>query len=207
VHGVVFQGMGEPLANVDRVMQAIRVLHDPCGQAIEQRAITVSTVGVPGGIRKLAESELRVRLGISIASARREVRRSLLPVEGANPLEEVLDAAAAYVRAKGDAPMFAITLLSGVNTSDEDADAFGRLALEFRDTTGVAPRLSLVPYNPSEGDAYARASDEEMARFHSRLAAFGVPVVRRYSGGGDVGAACGQLVGRVTSGPGDRGAA
>jgi 23S rRNA (adenine2503-C2)-methyltransferase len=201
VHGVVFQGMGEPLANVDRVMQAIRVLHDPCGQAIEQRAITVCTAGVPGGIRKLAASELRVRLGVSIASARREVRRSLLPVEDANPLDEVLAATAEYVRAKGDAPMLAVTLLGGINTSDEDADAFGRLALSLRDATGVAPRLSLVPYNPSEGDRYARATDDEMARFHDRISRFGVPVVRRYSGGGDVGAACGQLVGKQQAPP------
>jgi 23S rRNA (adenine2503-C2)-methyltransferase len=196
VHGVVFQGMGEPLANADRVMQSIRVMHDPCGQAIEQRAITVCTAGVPGGIRKLAASELRVRLGVSIAAARREVRRSLLPVEAANPLDEVLEATAEYVRTRGDAPMLAVTLLGGVNTSDEDADAFGRLAIAFRDKTGVAPRLSLVTYNPSEGDGFARASDEELRRFHDRLSRFGVPVVRRYSGGGDVGAACGQLVGR-----------
>lgn len=202
VHGVVFQGMGEPLANVDRVMQAIRVLRDPCGQAIEQRAITVCTAGVPGGIRKLAASELRVRLGVSIAAARRDVRRALLPVEHANPLDEVLEATAEYVRAKGDAPMLAVTLLGGVNTSLEDADAFGRLALELREKTGVAPRLSLVPYNPSEGDVFARASDDETQRFHDRLATFGVPVVRRYSGGGDVGAACGQLVGKLRAADG-----
>ena len=195
VHGVVFQGMGEPLANVDRVMQAIEVLHHPCGQAIEQRAITVCTVGVPGGIRKLAASGLRVRLGISIASARAEVRRSLVPVERTNPLDEVLDAAAEYVRATGDAPMFAVTPLSGVNTSRDDADAFGAMVRAFVDRTGVSPRVSIVPYNPIGGDdPFARASDAEMAEFRARLSAIGVPVVLRYSGGSDVGAACGQLV-------------
>ncbi|MBI2390705.1 MAG: radical SAM protein [Deltaproteobacteria bacterium] len=201
VHGVVFQGMGEPLANVDRVMQAIGVLHDPCGHAIEQRNITVCTVGVPSGIRRLAASGLRVRLGVSIASARPEVRRSLVPVQRSNPLDEVLEAAAEFVEVTGDAPMFAITPLAGVNTADADADALAEIVRAFKARTGVAPRLSLVPYNPiGDDDPFGRASDEEYDRFHKRLAAIGVPVVRRYSGGGDVGAACGQLVARATRG-------
>jgi 23S rRNA (adenine2503-C2)-methyltransferase len=199
VHGVVFQGMGEPLANVDRVIQAIEILHDPCGQAIDERAITVCTVGVPSGIRRLAASGLRVRLGVSIASARREVRRSLVPVEKSNPLDEVLDAAAEFVRVTGDSPMFAVTPLAGINTTDADADALGEIVRAFREKTGVAPRLSIVPYNSiGEGDPFARASDAEADRFHARLRAIGVPVVRRYSGGGDVAAACGQLVAKVT---------
>jgi 23S rRNA (adenine2503-C2)-methyltransferase len=199
VHGVVFQGMGEPLANTERVVQAIRVLHDPCGAAIEQRAITVCTVGVPGGIRKLAASGIRVRLGVSIAAARPELRRRLVPVEQQNPLAEVMDAAAELVKLHGDAPMFAVTTLGGVNTSDADADAFAALALEFRARTGVTPRLSLVPYNPIGGDdPFLRPGDEEAERFRARLSAIGVPVVRRYSGGSDVGAACGQLVARPT---------
>lgn len=198
VHGVVFQGMGEPLANVDRVMAAIDVMHHPCGQAIEQRAITVCTVGVPGGIRKLAASGLRVRLGISIASARRDVRRSLVPIEKTNPLDDVLDAAAEFVRATGDAPMFAVTPLSGVNTSNEDADAFGAMVRAFVDRTGVAPRVSIVPYNSiGDDDPYERAGEAEFSAFRARLSAIGVPVVLRYSGGSDVGAACGQLVAKA----------
>ena len=199
IHGVVFQGMGEPLANVDRVIDAVRVLHDPCGHAIEQRNITVCTVGVPTGIRKLAASGLRVRLGVSISSARPEVRRSLVPVERQNPLEEVLEAAAEFVSRTGDAPMFAVTPLSGVNTHDADADALAALVMRFKARTGVSPRLSLVPYNSiGEGDPFRRADDAEYDRFHKRLAAIGVPVVRRYSGGGDVAAACGQLVAKTT---------
>lgn len=199
VHGVVFQGMGEPLANTERVVQAIRVLHDPCGAAIEQRAITVCTVGVPSGIRRLAASGIRVRLGVSIAAARPDLRRRLVPVEQQNPLAEVMEAAAELVKLHGDAPMFAVTTLGGVNTSDADADAFAALALEFRARTGVTPRLSLVPYNPIGGDdPFRRPEDEEAERFRARLSAIGVPVVRRYSGGSDVGAACGQLVARPT---------
>lgn len=197
IHGVVFQGMGEPLANVERVIGAISVLHHPCGLAIEQRNITVCTVGVPGGIRRLAASGLRVRLGVSFASARPEVRRSLVPVERSNPLREVLDAAVDFVRTHGDAPMFAVTPLAGINTSDEDAEAMAAIVREFREKTGVSPRLSVVPYNSIGDDRFVRADDAEMDRFIGRLRAIGVPVVKRYSGGGDVGAACGQLVAKV----------
>jgi 23S rRNA (adenine2503-C2)-methyltransferase len=200
VHGVVFQGMGEPLANVERVMAAIRVLHHPCGASIDQRAITVCTVGVPSAIRKLAASGLRVRLGLSITAARPAVRRSLVPVEASNPLAEVLDAAAEYVAVTGDAPMFAVTPLSGVNTSDEDVDAFGAMVQAFRARTGVSPRVSIVPYNAIGGDdPFVRAGDEESKRFRDRLSALGVPVVLRYSGGSDVGAACGQLVAKPSA--------
>jgi 23S rRNA (adenine2503-C2)-methyltransferase len=209
VHGVVFQGMGEPLANVERVMAAIRVLHHPCGASIDQRAITVCTVGVPSAIRKLAASGLRVRLGLSITAARPRVRRSLVPIEDSNPLAEVLEAAAEYVAVTGDAPMFAVTPLSGVNTGDEDIEAFGAMVQAFRARTGVSPRVSIVPYNTIGGDSqggddpFVRAGDEESKRFRDRLSALGVPVVLRYSGGSDVGAACGQLVARAGTSSGE----
>lgn len=205
VHGVVFQGMGEPLANVDRVIAAIDVLRDPCGSAVHQRNITVCTAGVPRGIRRLSEAGLKVRLGLSLGTARVETRRSLMPVDKANPLSEVMDAAVEYVQRTGDAPMFAVTPLAGVNTSHEDAEALAALLRDFRSRTGVSPRLSLIPYNsigvdPRTGaaDPFQRASDDEAERFRLSLTSVGVPVVRRYSGGGDVGAACGQLVARAT---------
>lgn len=206
IHGVVFQGMGEPLANVDRVIAAIEVLHHPCGGAIDQRAITVCTVGIPHGIRRLARSTLRVRLGISIGSARRNIRKQLMPIEQANPLDEVLDATVEYVQLHGDSPMFAITTLAGVNTSNEDAQALAKLVHSFRARTGIAPRISLIPYNTigpnlrtGELDPFTRTTHEESDRFRAQLAAIGVPVVRRYSGGGDVNAACGQLAARGVS--------
>ncbi|MFI5301647.1 MAG: radical SAM protein [Polyangiales bacterium] len=200
VHGVVFQGMGEPLANYDRVVQSIEVMSHPCGQAIDRRGITVCTVGIPSAIRKLAKTGLRVRLGVSISAARPEVRRRLVPVEAQNPLVEVLAAAADYARATGDAPMFAVTLLGGVNTSEEDADALAAMAAKFRQETGVTPRMSLVPYNAIGGDdPFVRATEVEASRLHDKLSALGVPVVRRYSGGSDVGAACGQLVARAST--------
>ncbi|GAC1538047.1 MAG: hypothetical protein NVS3B10_02500 [Polyangiales bacterium] len=92
-----------------------------------------------------------------------------------------------------------LTPLAGVNTSDADADAFGAMIDAFRARTGVAPRVSIVPYNPiGDDDPFRRADEAELTRFRDRLGAIGVPVVLRYSGGSDVGAACGQLVARTS---------
>ncbi len=199
IHGVVFQGMGEPLANVERVITAIEVLSHPALQAIDQRNITVCTSGIASGIRRLTESQLRIRLGWSLGSARPELRRQLMPIEGAQPLRSVLDAVVDHVRQTANAPMLAVTLLSGVNTSPEDAAALRELALELAARSGLMPRVSLVPYNPIGGeDPFRRATADEAERFRESLRSAGFPVVRRYSGGADIAAACGQLAAQHT---------
>jgi 23S rRNA (adenine2503-C2)-methyltransferase len=198
VHGIVFQGMGEPLANFDNVVEAIRVAVEPSGPAIDGRAITVCTAGLPAGIRRLARELPKVRLAVSIASARPEVRASLMPIERAHPLTEVLEAAADHAVETGMAPMWAVTLLHRVNDSDEDARLLAGHAAEFRARTGLRPRISIIQYNPpgTPGpDVFTRSSDERDAAYRSVLSAHGFPSHRRYSGGADVEAACGQLAG------------
>ena len=199
VHGVVFQGMGEPLANLDRVLAAIRVMCDPCALAIDARNITVCTSGIPSGIRRLALEAPKVRLGLSIAGARAGVRRSLMPIDESHPLEAVLDAAAFHAETTGLAPMWAVTLLAGKNDGEEDGRALGALAGRFVERCGVRPRISIIPYNPiaEEGDPFLRSSAEAEARFREGLGQAGFAAHKRYSGGGDVGAACGQLASRV----------
>jgi 23S rRNA (adenine2503-C2)-methyltransferase len=145
VHGVVFQGMGEPLSNVERVIDAIRVMCDPCALAIDARAMTVCTSGLPSGIRRLAREVPKVRLGLSIASARRAVRRSLMPIDEAHPLEAVLEAVEEHARTTGLAPMWAVTPLAGVNDTDDDARALAELVRGFERRAGVRPRVSIVP--------------------------------------------------------------
>jgi 23S rRNA (adenine2503-C2)-methyltransferase len=198
VHGVVFQGMGEPMANLDRVLEAIAILCDPSALAIDARAMTVCTAGLPTGIRRLAREAPRVRLGLSIGSARTEVRRRLMPIDKAHPLAEVLDAAAEHATLTGLAPMWAVTPLAGVNDAGEDARALSAMVRAFAERTGVRPRLSVIPYNAiGEGDPFTRASEEAYDAFRAALAEGGVHAHRRYSGGGDVGGACGQLAGEV----------
>ena len=195
VHGVVFQGMGEPLANLDRVLAAIEVFHDPCALAIDAKCITVCTSGLPAGIRRLAREAPNVRLGLSISSARPSVRRSLMPIDAAHPLAEVLDAAAEHARLTGSAPMWAVTPLANVNDEREDAIALAELVKDFTAKTGVRPRVSIVPYNRIGGDddPYRRQSDPRAKAFRDAMVAEGVYPHLRYSGGGDVAAACGQL--------------
>jgi 23S rRNA (adenine2503-C2)-methyltransferase len=193
VHGVLFQGMGEPLSNADRVIQAIRVLADPSALAVDMRNITVCTAGLPSGIRRLAAEVPAVRLGLSLGSVRPGRRRSLMPVDDAHPLAEVLEAAAEHARATRQSPMFAYTLLAGENDADEDADALASVAQRFAEDSGVRPRLSLVPYNAIGADAFARTAAPRLERFREVLRERGVGTILRYSGGGDVAAACGQL--------------
>ena len=197
VHGVVFQGMGEPMANLDRVLAAIEVLSEPCAQGIDARNITVCTSGHPGGIRRLAREAPRVRLGVSLGSVVPAVRRSLMPVDRAHPLDEVLAAAADHARTTGLSPMWAITLLAGVNDDGAQAAALAARARAFADATGVRPRLSIIPYNSiGPGDPFSRASDAATEAFRAVLAEHGLASHRRYSGGADIAAACGQLASR-----------
>jgi 23S rRNA (adenine2503-C2)-methyltransferase len=198
IHGVVFQGMGEPMANLDRVLEAIEVFSEPCAFGIDARNITVCTAGLPHGIRRLAQAAPRVRLGLSLGSARPEVRRGLMPIDRAHPLADALDAAAAHATTTGLAPMFAMTLLAGVNDGDADADALAGLVLDFAARTGITPRLSILAYNAiGERDPYARTAPAREAAFRDRLRDAGVFSHRRYSGGSDVAAACGQLAARA----------
>jgi 23S rRNA (adenine2503-C2)-methyltransferase len=189
VHGVVFQGMGEPMAILDSVLEAIAVLTEPCALGIDARAITVCTSGLPGGIVRLAKEQPNVRLGISIGSAIADRRLPLMPITKAHSLDDVLAAAEEHARLTGLSPMWAVTLLARVNDSDDDARALAERARAFEQATGRRPRLSIIPFNSIDGDPFQRSPRESEFR-----AALGLPSHRRYSGGSDVGAACGQLV-------------
>ncbi len=202
VHGVLFQGMGEPLSNADRVIQTIRVLSEPSAQAIDRRNITVCTAGLPAGIRRLLEEVPAVRLGLSLGSVLPGRRKALMPIDGAHPLADVLAVAGEHARATNQAPMLAYTLLAGENDSAADAQALADLAKGFRERYGVSPRLSLIPYNSLGDDLFRRS--EALEAFRAVLRERGVGTIVRYSGGGDVGAACGQLV-SASTGRGGRG--
>ena len=202
VHGVVFQGMGEPLANIERVLAAIRVLSDPCAMSVDARNITVCTSGLPAGIVRLAQEAPRVRLGLSVGSARGPVRRSLMPIDAAHSLRDVFEAAVFHAKTTGLSPMWAVTLLAGVNDTPDDGRELAQLATEFAARTGRRPRISVIPYNSitKEDDPFARASIDAEAGFREALRDGGFASHKRYSGGGDVAAACGQLAAVAVAG-------
>jgi len=192
VHGVVFQGMGEPLANLDAVLAAIAVLTEPCAQGIDARAITVCTAGLPSGIRRLAHEAPNVRLGLSISSAIAAHRKRVMPIAERHDLDDVIAASVEHAQLTGHSPMWAVTLLDGINDSADDARALADRVVAFAAATGRRPRISLLDYNAIGGDDPFLRSPR-MPAFRDVLSAAGLASHRRYSGGSDVAAACGQL--------------
>src|SRR4051812_47295913 len=199
VRGVVFMGMGEPMLNYDRVLRACEVMCDPCGLAIEGKAITISTVGIVPGIRRFTEERRPHRLIVSLTAADSDKRRALFPVENVHPLPELMDAIREYQAVSGERMNLAWTMLAGVNTSREDARAIAEL------TAGLRVRIDLIDVNDDTGE-FARPGDEERRAFRDALSEeVGMPVGWRYSGGADVNGACGMLAGGGAGGGGGGG--
>lgn len=187
VTGAVFQGQGEPLGNLDAVLQAARVLCHPCGCRVAGDAVSISTVGLVPGILRLARERHRYRLIVSLTSAIDERRRMLIPVAAASPVVEVVEALRVYQQAIGGRVTVAWVVLGGINTGDDEVDALAEL---FAD---IPLRLNLIDVNDPRPDGFRRATPDELAAFRGRLQRLGVPVVRRYSGGAARHAACGML--------------
>ena len=187
VRGVVFMGMGEPMLNYDRVISAARIFSEPCGLAINAKAITISTVGIVPGIRRFTAERHPYRLIVSLTSARSEQRLSLLPIERVYPLPELLAAVREYHAVTRKRVTFAWTVLAGINTSREDARALAEL------TEGLPILLDLINVNDPTGQ-FRRPSTEEANAFRDALREeLKMPVQRRYSGGQDIHGACGML--------------
>jgi 23S rRNA (adenine2503-C2)-methyltransferase len=194
VRGVVFMGMGEPMLNYDRVIQAARILTESCGMAIGGKAITISTAGVVHGIRRFTAERHIYRLVVSLNSADPLQRRELMPVEKAHPTPELLSALREYHEATGRRVVLAWTMIAGVNTRPEDAEMLADL------TRGLPIKLDLIEVNDPTG-RFKPPSPEELCVFRDALTAkLGVPVGRRYSGGADIAAACGMLAGAESRG-------
>ena len=187
LRGVVFMGMGEPLLNYDRVVQAARIFSEPAGLAISAKAITLSTAGVVPAIRRLTRDNLPYRLVVSLTSADPDKRRSLMPVEGPHPLCDLKAALSEYHAATGRRVTLAWTLIAGVNTSEDDARQLAAWA-------GDLPvQLDLIDANDATG-RFPPPGDAERNAFRDALRKhLKAPVLRRYSGGKDIEAACGML--------------
>ena len=187
VRGVVFMGMGEPLLNYDAVMCAAHLFSAPSGLAISAKAITISTVGVVPAIRRFTREGHAFKLVVSLTSADPAKRRSVMPAEDAYPSPELRDALAEYHAATGRRITLAWTLISGFNTGAEDAR---RLAAWVGD---LPVQLDLIDVNDATGQFVAPGDAERNAFRDALRAHLAAPVVRRYSGGRDIHAACGML--------------
>jgi 23S rRNA (adenine2503-C2)-methyltransferase len=189
VTNVVFMGMGEPLANYDATWAAIERLHDDAG--ISARRITISTVGVVPGIRRLAHEQLPVTLAVSLHAADDDRRNELVPLNRRYPIAEVVDAAADVAGRHGRRVTFEYACIAGVNDGAGDAEALGRLLGGFPGAGGA--HVNLIPLNPTDGFRGATPDRRRLRAFAGALRGFGVRATVRQNRGVDIGAACGQL--------------
>jgi 23S rRNA (adenine2503-C2)-methyltransferase len=186
---IVFMGMGEPLANLPAVSEAIRIMHDDRGLNMGARRITVSTSGLVPQIGELSRLGLQVGLAVSLHATTDALRTELMPVNKRWPLSELLDAARDYGETVGRRVTLEYTLIGGVNDSPADAD---RLASFAR---ALPSKVNIIPYNPVPGMAWKRPSPEAIDAFVARLYPHAPAVTVRNTMGGEIWAACGQLGG------------
>jgi 23S rRNA (adenine2503-C2)-methyltransferase len=186
VRHVVFMGMGEPLLNYERVLRAAHLLCEPGGLQIAGRNITISTAGVVPAIRRYTEEGHGFRLTFSVTSGDPEKRAWLMPIEHTWPLPDLVDAIREYAERRRERSMIAYVMMSGVNTGSEDVEALRRAF------AGVPIKLDLIDVADPDG-VYRPPGAEELSRFRDQLQVLKVPVARRYSGGVEIGAACGTL--------------
>jgi 23S rRNA (adenine2503-C2)-methyltransferase len=188
---VVFMGMGEPLANLDNVWAAVERLHGDVG--LSARHLTVSTVGMVPGIRRLAAAELPVNLAVSLHAANDDLRNELVPVNKRYPLSVLMGACADYLRAKGRRLSFEWALIDGTNDRPSDAHELAELAR----TLPLPAHVNLIPLNPTPGYPTRGTPRDGVERFRRQLDELGVNATIRRNRGTDIDAACGQLAARV----------
>jgi 23S rRNA (adenine2503-C2)-methyltransferase len=192
---VVFMGMGEPLANEDAVWTAIERIHDDLG--LSARHITVSTVGVVPGIRKLAQRPLPVTLALSLHAANDELRESLVPLNRRYPIDMLMEACQEFVDARGRRLTFEWAMIDGVNDRPSDAVELAALCRRIRPTAHV----NLIPLNPTPGWPTRATPAARIRDFRDRLESLGAQATIRRNRGTDIDAACGQLAARVKAQP------
>lgn len=184
---IVMMGMGEPLANLPNVERALRLASDRDLLGISARRITISTVGIPAAIRKLADSDCRYHLAISLHAPTDELRNQLVPVNQKVGIASLLEAADYFFEKTGRRLTFEYVLLAGLNDQSAQAAALGKLL------KGRIALLNVIPYNPVAGLPYRTPSAAAIAEFRRVLAAYGIAVKFRQRKGDQIDAACGQL--------------
>ena len=184
---VVFMGMGEPMANEGAVWGSVERLHGAIG--LSARHITISTVGLIPGIRKLTERALPVNLAVSLHAANDTLRDELVPINKRYPLDDLMSACGDYLKAKGRRLSFEWAMIEGVNDRDSDAVELAKLCRRFR----LPAHVNLIPLNPTPGYPTIGSSKTRVAQFHTRLIELGVNATVRRNRGTDIDAACGQL--------------
>lgn len=186
ITNIVFMGMGEPLANYDETIRAVRLLTHPKAFGLGQRHITISTIGIISGIDRLAEEDLQIGLAISLHAPNDTLRKWLVPTAGPHSVEDIISAGRRYFRKTGRRVTFEYALIDGINDSPETAE---ELAWLLR---GNGSHVNLIPVNPTAGD-FECPSRGAVLEFEDILYDSGVNCTVRVEKGSEISAACGQL--------------
>jgi len=187
VSNLVYMGMGEPLANEEPVWESLVRAHDDLG--ISARHLTVSTVGIIPGIRRLAARPLPVNLAVSLHAANDTLRNELVPINRRYPLPALMDACVDYLSVKGRRLTFEWAMISGVNDRPSDAVELANLARSLP----LSAHINLIPLNPTPGYEVRGSTMYQVRNFCDRLITLGVNATVRRNRGTDIAAACGQL--------------
>ena len=191
VTNVVMMGMGEPLANYENVVGALKIMLDDKAYGLSRRRVTVSTSGLVPAIKKL-KNDCPVSLAISLHAPNNKIRDEIVPINKKYPLSELLDACKDYLeKAPRDFITFEYVMLKGVNDSDQDA-------LELVDLVkNIACKFNLIPFNPFPKSGYESSSKDRILSFQKILINHEIVTTIRKTRGDDIDAACGQLAGDV----------
>ncbi|MBQ6493814.1 MAG: 23S rRNA (adenine(2503)-C(2))-methyltransferase RlmN [Erysipelotrichaceae bacterium] len=184
---IVVMGTGEPFDNYDNVMKAMSIINDPYGLEIGARHISISTCGLVPGIERFAKENLQYNLAISLHAPDDELRSSLMPVNKAYPLAELMKALKNYASLNNRRLTFEYLLLKGVNDSEKQVKQLKELL------KGLNAYINLIPYNKVSEKDFETSSEENALRFYDLLKKNGIAVTLRQKKGDDIDAACGQL--------------
>ena len=187
VSRLVLMGSGEPMNNYDEVLRFIRVVTHPEGLNLSSRRISLSTCGLPEGIRRLAKEGLELTLSLSLHAADDETRKKIMPVARRYTIAETLDACRDYYEATGRRIILEYALIEGINAGPEDAMKLSRLLKGFN------CHVNLIALNSVKERALYGANERQIARFIDILSANGISATRRRTMGDDIEGACGQL--------------
>jgi 23S rRNA (adenine2503-C2)-methyltransferase len=184
---VVFMGMGEPLLNLDRVLAAVDALNDPRRFGLGARHITVSTSGVVPGMKRLTALGPQFTLAVSLHAARDALRDVLVPLNRRWPIADVVGAARDHAKATGRRVSYEVTMIGGVNDTEDDARAMANLL------RGDHAHVNLIPMNPVAHTPWTASPMDVIERFEATLREAGIATTVRRNRGQEIGAACGQL--------------
>ena len=184
---IVIMGTGEPFDNYDNVMKALSIINDPYGLEIGSRHISISTCGLVPGILRFSKEQLQYNLAISLHAPNDELRNTLMPVNKAYPLNELIGALKEYSQLNNRRLTFEYLLLKGVNDQEIHARQIKELL------KGLNAYINLIPYNTVKEKDFKSSSEEDALRFYDMLKKNGVAVTLRQKKGDDIDAACGQL--------------